>query len=451
MSLSWTIAIEALSWIELERLTVDASIRKTVRQLRVRDRDTVDEARLMVHETMMRRNAIDYIVNSAIEPKSLGNLNVGIRSYLRLFTHLALYGKGTLSDAYLLSEHIKDLLHHKELRKIESAIEIIPFTNVPLEDMGGAQRLAYQHFHPLWYVKYLTNNFGRDLAEDLIRHTEYPSYLRVNTFKAGEGVIDDLIKHGFQLEKEPGLCHTYKIISGDGLTDLEGYKKGHHIIQDKASIIVGEVASPKQGETVLDVCAAPGVKTSHMAQIMGNTGRILSIDYNERRLRSWSGLMKKLGVKNADSVLADATQKGAIPDIEADLVVVDPPCTGTGTFHKVPSAKWRLTRRSVEKMANLQRRILENSASHLRDGGTLVYSTCSITLEENEGIVNGFLQNNPEYQMVETSQIGLPGLKRLDKARRLYPHIHGCNGFFIAKLVKSLRGREALNEYEPQD
>jgi 16S rRNA (cytosine967-C5)-methyltransferase len=439
MSLSWTIAIEALSWIVLERLTGDASIRKTVRQLKVRERGVVDEARSLVHETMMRRNAIDYIVNSAIEPMSLGNMNIGLRSYLRLFTHLAHYGKGTLSDAYQLSEHIKDLLHPKELRKIESAVEIIPFTSVPLEDMGGAQRLAYQHFHPLWYVKYLTNHLGRDLAEDLIRHTEYPSYLRINTLKSGAESIDDLAKLGVQLEKEPLLSHIYKIIAGDGLTDLDGYKKGRYIIQDKASIIVGEIASPKPGETVLDVCAAPGVKTSHMAQMMGNTGRILSVDYNERRLRSWSGLMKKLGVENADPLLADATQEGSILDIEADLVVVDPPCTGTGTFHKVPSAKWRLTRRSMEKMANLQRRILENSASYLREGGTLVYSTCSITLEENEGIVNGFLQNHSEYELVEAPlQIGLPGLEGLDKAQRLYPHIHGCNGFFIAKLVKSL-------------
>ena len=121
MSLSWTLAIEALSWIELERLTEDAAIRKTVRQLKVHDRDVVDEAHSLVYETMMRRNAIDYIVNYAIEPQSLGNMNIGLRSYLRLFTHLAQYGKSSLSDAYELSEYVKGLLHHKELKKGEAA------------------------------------------------------------------------------------------------------------------------------------------------------------------------------------------------------------------------------------------------------------------------------------------------------------------------------------------
>jgi len=439
MSLSWTLAIEALSWIELERLTEDAAIRKTVRQFKVHDRDVVDEAHSLVYETMMRRNAIDYIVNYAIEPQSLGNMNIGLRSYLRLFTHLAQYGKSTLSDAYELSEYVKGLLHHKELKKVEAAIEIIPFANVPLENMRGVQKLAFTHFHPRWYVEYLIRSFGQTFAEDLIRHTEYPSYLRINTLKAGANSVNDLIKQGFQLEKVPELNHTYKIVEGDGITDLDGYKDGHYIIQDKASVLVGEVASPKPGETVLDVCAAPGMKTSHVAQMMENTGEIISVDYNERRLDSWENLLDRLGVENASSELADATQPDYVADVEADIVTVDPPCTGTGLLHKVPSAKWRLTKRSVESMAELQRRILENSASYLKDGGTLVYSTCSINLEENEGVVNNFRSNNPEYELVDADpRIGVPGLNGLEKAQRIYPHMHGCNGFFIAKLVKSL-------------
>ena len=439
MSLSWTLAIEALSWIELERLTEDAAIRKTVRQLKVHDRDVVDEAHSLVYETMMRRNAIDYIVNYAIEPQSLGNMNIGLRSYLRLFTHLAQYGKSSLSDAYELSEYVKGLLHHKELKKVESAIEIIPFANVPLENMQGVQKLAFTHFHPRWYVEYLSKSFGPTFAQDLIRHIEYPRYLRINTLKAGAKTADDLIKQGFQLEKVPELNHTYKIVEGEGITDQDGYKNGQYIIQDKASILVGEVASPKPCESVLDVCAAPGMKTSHMAQMMENTGEIISVDYNERRLGSWENLLDKLGVENASSELADATQPDYVADVDADIVTVDPPCTGTGLLHKIPSSKWRLTRRSVESMVNLQMRILENSASYLKDSGTLVYSTCSITLEENEGVVNNFMSNNPEYELVDaTPRIGVPGLNGLEKAQRLYPHIHGCNGFFIAKLVKRL-------------
>ncbi len=440
MSLSWTIAIEALSWIELERLTEDAAIRKTVRQLKIHDKEIVDKASSLVHEIMTRRNAIDYIVNFAIEPQSLGNLNMGLRSYLRLFTHLAHYGGDSLSDAYLLSEHVKSLLHRKELNKIETAIEVIPLASVPVENMKGVQKLAYTHFHPRWYVEYLSKSFGRDFAEELITHIDYPRYLRVNTLKTDENAVVALTKLGFQLEKVQELNHTYKIIDGEGLTNLTEYKNGSFIIQDKASILVGEVASPKPGETVLDVCAAPGMKTSHMAQLMENNGAIHSVDYNERRFESWDNLMERLGVEITESYLHDATEPAYLEEaIVADIVVVDPPCTGTGLLHKIPSSKWRLTKRSLEKMTDLQRRILENSAKYLRDGGTLVYSTCSVTIEENEGIVNNFLSNNPGYELVEASpRIGVPGLECLDKAQRLYPHMHECNGFFIAKLVKSL-------------
>ena len=439
MSLSWTLAIEALSWIELERLTEDAAIRKTVKQFKVHDRKVVDEASSLVYEVMMRRNAIDYTVNFSIEPQSLGNLNVGLRSYLRLFTHFSHYAGSSLSDAYELSEYVKGLLHRKELKKVESAVEIIPLASVPLENMSGVQKLAYTHYHPRWYVEYLSKSFGQEFATELITHTEYPSYLRVNTLKAGAKTVDDLIKQGFQLEKEPELNHTYKIVEGEGITELDGYKNGHYIIQDKASILVGEVAAPKPNQTVLDVCAAPGMKTSHMSQMMENTGEIISVDYNERRLNSWEDLLDRLGVENASSELADATEPDYVAEVEADIVTVDPPCTGTGLLHKIPSSKWRLTKRSVESMVELQRRILDNSAQYLKDGGTLVYSTCSITLEENEGVVSNFMSNNPEYELVEaTPRIGVPGLNGLEKAQRLYPHVHECNGFFIAKLVKRL-------------
>ena len=149
--------------------------------------------------------------------------------------------------------------------------------------------------------------------------------------------------------------------------------------------------------------------------------------------------MNKLGVTIAKPVLGDATKPDIIEPIEADIVVIDPPCTGSGTFHKEPSGKWRLTRRSIAKMSGLQRGIIENMARYVRPGGVLIYSTCSITVEENEGVVKWFLDRNHDFQIVEAEpKIGSPGLDGLEKAQRMYPHVHECNGFFLAKIVKSL-------------
>lgn len=435
MSLSWTIAIEALSWIELERLSEDAAVRKTVKQLKVHDKETVDQASELVYETIRRLNAIDYLVNQSLEPQSLGNQKIGIRSYLRLFTHLAQYSGKPLVDAFGLTEHVKALFRPKEIRNVESAVDMIPLDSIPIDDMNEIDRLSYTYFHPHWYVKYLQENF--DNPVELMEHVTYPQYLRVNTLK--EGNVENLIDQEYSFEAIPEIADCFKIIDGDGITNTESYRSGQFVIQDKASMLVSEVAKPKEDEIVLDVCAAPGVKTSHMAQIMNNTGKILSVDYNLRRLKNWENLMSRLGVENAKPLHADAAKPGTITGIEADLVVVDPPCTGSGLFHKNPSSKWRLTRRSINTMSGLQRRILENASSYLRDGGTLVYSTCSITVEENEGVVAHFLDNHPEFKLVEaTPRIGLPGLNGLKETQRLYPHLHECNGFFIGKFVKSL-------------
>jgi 16S rRNA (cytosine967-C5)-methyltransferase len=143
-----------------------------------------------------------------------------------------------------------------------------------------------------------------------------------------------------------------------------------------------------------------------------------------------------MGVEIAAPVIADAYV--SLPfTLEADVVVLDPPCTSTGVFGKQPSAKWRLTPRSIEKMAEIQWRMIDNCAERVKVGGVLTYSTCSITVEENEMVVEQFLKYHPEFALAEiTPKLGAPGLRGLDKCQRLYPHVHESNGFFIAKLLK---------------
>lgn len=434
----WTLAVESLSWIELERLNEDAAIRKTVRQLRINDKAVVDEAKILVYETMRRLNAIDFLVDAALDPNNLGNLQIGLRSFLRLYTYLVHYSDEPLAYAYELVDHIRAILRKREYKPAQDIPDLIPLMSIPFNEVSDTQRLAYKYFHPSWYVAELFNEFGEQQTESMIEYVDYPSYLRVNTLKADSDSLDALYEKGFQLVQEPKLPEAYRLLDYEGITDTPEYREGQFIIQDKASILAGIVADPKPDDIVLDVCAAPGVKTSHYAQMMENTGRILSIDYNRRRLQNWENLMERLGVTNAKPVQVNASKPDTLPKVDADLVVVDPPCSGTGLFHKTPSSKWRLTPNSIENMAELQKRILWNASRHLRDGGTLVYSTCSVTVEENEEVVQSLLDRDPEYSLVEASpRIGDSGRRGLDEAQRLYPYKHASNGFFIAKLVKN--------------
>ena len=143
-----------------------------------------------------------------------------------------------------------------------------------------------------------------------------------------------------------------------------------------------------------------------------------------------------MGVKIAEPVIADACV--SLPfALEADVVVLDPPCTSTGVFAKQPSAKWRLTFGSIEKMADIQRRMINSCAEKVKVGGFLAYSTCSITVEENELVVERFLEEHSDFSLVEiTPKLGVPGLRGLSECQRLYPHIHESNGFFIAKMLR---------------
>jgi len=267
---------------------------------------------------------------------------------------------------------------------------------------------------------------------------EVPLYIRLNTLRDISQTVKGIRGQGFRLEKDRSIDHVYRVEDPTGLTSVPGYRRGEFIIQDRASVLAGVVAAPAPGELVLDVCAAPGIKTSHLAQLMGNRGRIISVDSSMRRLRSFEGIMERLGVEIAKPFLGDARTVGGLPSVEADMVLVDPPCTGSGNFFSEPSSRWRLSGRSISRMSDLQYRILCSAAHRVARGGRLVYSTCSVTVEENEGVVRAFLDENPDFVAVEAApRIGEPGLGGLYEAQRLYPHLHDCNGVFIAKMVRT--------------
>ena len=441
---AWTVAIEALSWVELHEMNEDAALRKTLKQLRIKDTRVASEAGILLYNVMTRRNTIDYLIKSALEPLEFDVLDVGLRSFLRLYTYMIHYGGCSYSEAHLLTEHVRNILGDKKLKSIWEVIDLIPHQEIPWGKISQEEESAYRCFLPIWYVKYIFRSFDERTAADLIQPVDTPKYIRVNTLRGDNSVINRLNRQGFQFEIVPELNNTYCVLGdSNGLTDIDSYREGVFIIQDKASILVCEVAAPKPSDTVLDICAAPGAKTSHLAGIMSNQGKIISIDSDARRLASWKRLIDRMGVTNAKSMLVDATSDYNLSIGEVDVVILDPPCSGTGTFNNIPSGKWRVTHRLIEEKAGIQKVLIEKAASHLKKGGSLIYSTCSVTVEENEEVIKGFLEGHPEFRLVEPKpKLGVQGLLGLREAQRLYPSVHMCEGFFIARLEKSRASME---------
>jgi 16S rRNA (cytosine967-C5)-methyltransferase len=435
-----TIAIEALSWMELRRINERLALSRTARQLDIREGSTLRHAYRLIMEATRRRNALDHLAVQALGREEFDALNLGVRSFLRVYISEVKYGGCPYSEAVEMAEKAREILGARELAPVEEALDILPHLEIQLEGLHDDEATALQTFHPAWYVRYCTELLGREEALRLLEAPDPPNYVRVNTLKGSHReIVGRLREEGVELEEEPGLENVLRVVHEPGpMNLLDSHGDGLFTVQDKASALAGLVAAPEPGMTVLDVCAAPGGKTGHLAQLMGNKGRIHSMDFSERRLDTWRREMTRLGVENAVPVLGDARKPRAFPDVEADLVLVDPPCTGTGTFNRAPSGKWRLTSRSIDRMRLIQRRILYNCADHVAEGGSIVYCTCSVTAEENEMVVRDFLQVHGDFGLVESEpRLGLPGLMGQDEAQRFYPHIHGCNGFYLAKLEKS--------------
>lgn len=431
----------------MRRLSEPLALARTVKQLGVTDYNVVRMAHLLVTETVRRQNFIDWFITDVVGSEDFESFSLGVQAFLRLFVYQTRVAKNwsrlDFDEAESVVRLARSILGWKTMQAVEPVLGALLMheqTSV-FEGLDDEERIGLETFHPSWFVKYCTRLFGRVEAIRFLQANMAPppTYLRINTVKATEDeVLNRLAEDGVCLEKVEGLRLTYEVKNAQRpLAVSDSFRDGLFFVQDKASCFAVEAGNPTRGATVLDVCAAPGAKTTYIAELMSNEGEIISIDYSKRRMNTWKNEVAKAGVDVAEPLIADARVHLPL-NAKADLVFLDPPCTGTGTFGKTASAKWRLTLNSVEKMAEIQWGILNKCSSYVKPGGTLIYSTCSITVEENEMLIERFLKWHPEFSLTEIEpRIGSPGLRGLEKCQRLYPHVHRCNGFFIAKALRT--------------
>jgi 16S rRNA (cytosine967-C5)-methyltransferase len=446
---AWTIAIETLSWIEMQRLSERIALVKTIKQLNETNPNAIRYAYGLVVETTRRRNLIDAFINANIAPKKIEEFNLGVQSFLRLYVYQTRitknWDKYNLQEAQNIASMARSILGWTTLLQVEPYLGFLLTQKIDpiIASAVDEERLSLETFHPLWFVKYCIKLLGDvNSATTFLNANNFPppTYIRINTLKAllEEEILQKLALEGVNLQKVESLPNIYKVIElKRPLNTLESFKSGLFYVQDKASCFAAQAATPKPGDKIFDVCAAPGAKTTYLAQLMQNQGQIISIDFSKRRMKTWRQEINYMNVTIAEAITANACLPLPFTG-EADIVVLDPPCTSTGVFAKQPSAKWRLSTKSVENMAEIQQQMLTNCAQKVTKNGYLTYSTCSITVEENEMVIERFLLEHSNFHLVEIEpKIGLPGLRGLTQCQRLYPHLHECNGFFIAKLQKS--------------
>lgn len=301
-----------------------------------------------------------------------------------------------------------------------------------------AERLAIRHSHPTWMVKRWLRMFGEDATRDLLVHNnQRPTYdVRPNPLKLAAVELRALLK-------EADIAYTDARFS-DALVTVpsvqpllkHGWLQGGLCsVQDEAAGLVVQLLDPQPHETVLDTCAAPGGKAFYAAERMANTGTLHVWDVHAGRLSLVLKAAKERGYTQLREQVVDGT---AVPpdvtDLQADRVLVDAPCTGTGVLAKRADLRWNRTKHDLAELCTLQQRLLDQAATLVRSGGILVYSTCSIEPEENEMQVQTFLQRHPQF-VLESVQPWLP--EAVVTAEGYYaslPHVHGMDGAFAARL-----------------
>jgi 16S rRNA (cytosine967-C5)-methyltransferase len=282
--------------------------------------------------------------------------------------------------------------------------------------------LSTFYSHPEWLVKLWLKKYGEINTLRLLKINNQPPELnvRINRLRVNEKEFKaSLEQDGVTVESLP-VPDAYVIHNLDHISGLEMYKQGGLIVQGAASIMAGNLLSPQPGMRVLDMAAGPGVKTTHLAQLMKNRGEIIALDIHEHKLRLLNENCQRLGVSIVKPLLRDSIEFKT--DQPFDMILLDAPCSGLGLLRQKPEIKWNRLPGDLNELAVIQLKMLKNASTLLKPGGIILYSTCTLTVEENEQVIQEFISAHKGR------------IEAVSNYLELFPPDTGTEGFFIAKF-----------------
>ena len=319
------------------------------------------------------------------------------------------------------------------LRNIIRNLNKLP---TPDHETDPVQYLSIMYSHPSWMVKRWVDRYGLYETEQLLSaNNERPTIVvRANTLKI---TADELVKlfeeRNIRNTRSKYLENFIKVGHLSGIYNLDLFEKGYFSVQDESSGLVVKLLDPKPGETVIDLCSAPGGKTTFIGELMKNQGKIIAVDKYEHRLNLVKQSCERLGVENVEFIPKDALEVDVEP---ADKVLVDAPCSGLGVIQKKPDIKWQRELSDIRNLAKTQIELLEKASKLVKNGGVIVYSTCTIEPEENIEVVKEFLSRHPEFRIDDARNYLPSDIVNGEGCMETYPHKHDMDGGFAVRLIK---------------
>lgn len=418
-------------------------------QLDRRDRALVTR---IVYGTLAWQGYLDYILQACCTQR-LENLEAPIRILLRLAlfqitkltrvpTFAAVNTAVDLSKSY--RKGAGRGLVNAVLRRAAREWQNVP---MPPVERNLAAHLSIRLSHPRWLVERWLATLGAAATEALLtaNNEEAPTVLRVNPIRATrDGAVDELRAAGHEAEATRWSPAGVRLTAGGFPLTLPAYTEGRVSVQAEASQLVALLTGVSPGQRVLDACAAPGGKATHIAELMRDRGVVVALDPHEAGVRRIARMAQRLGLGSVDARRADATswEPGPGEAAEFDCVLVDAPCTGLGTLRAHPEIRWRRKPADVARAAALQRKLLQHAAGFVRPNGALVYATCTLTGAENDDRVAEFLSEAKEFALDDPRPLLPEAVRQLvgdDLCLRTVPSLHGMDGFFAARLKRRPR------------
>ncbi|GMV52623.1 MAG: 16S rRNA (cytosine(967)-C(5))-methyltransferase RsmB [Chlorobi bacterium] len=319
------------------------------------------------------------------------------------------------------------------LRNVQRSIGNIRY---PPREENELLHLSVHSAHPLWMVRRYVERFGAAQAEALLNANNQRPMLTLRTH-ATRFDVNQLVTilDAEQIKYEASSVHQASVLvtSLRDIRSLSVFADGLVSVQDASASLVVRLANPKPGMLVYDLCAAPGSKAVFAAEIMNNEGLIIALDQYSSKLQAVRDNARRAQVNIVEARHGDAREFS--PEKQADIVLVDAPCSGLGTLSKKPDIKWRRSVDDIRRMAKRQAEILSHAATLVKVEGALVYSTCTIEPEENQDVIAGFLREYPNFEL-DPAEKHLAGNVCKDGFMQTFPHIHHCDGAFGARLIR---------------
>ena len=411
--------------------------------LDIRDRGLVTE---LVYGTIQRLNTIDYVVNFFLKKRSIDALDPWIRQLLRITVYqIRFLSKIPDRAAVFEAVEIAKSWGHQGVASFINGVMRNILRNpdspaIPDKEKNIIDYMSLNFSLPSWLVKRWFDQYGADTVEAYLNNINEPPRftIRHNRLRSNKHDFEQLLTNSGQAwERSSHLDCAYYLKEVGDISKSKLFNEGYFTIQDESSMLVAKVLDPFQYAVILDACAAPGGKTTHLAELQGDQGCIIANELHPHKLSLIQSLVERLGIKSVN------LQAGDFMDFNSkdlfDYVLLDAPCSGLGVIRRKPELKWRMNEQSIRSLIQTQHKLIRQAAKFIKRGGSLVYSTCTINKEENEDLIEGFLAENTEFHGNDI-RIAIPEFlhKYMDNqySIQILPNYMNSDGFYIAKLTR---------------